>query len=89
MADIPVLGNFKKTKSGAGERFQRSTTLKTIIVILAILLTFPQGQMHHDTSSRTIQLRSCALIRECGNMLQHLVLIQMDLSLFPVNLILR
>lgn len=87
MADIPGLGIKKKIKSGAEEQFQCSTSLKTIIVILAILLTFPQGQMHRDTRRRTIQLHSCALIRECGNML--LVLIQVDLSLSPVSLIPR
>lgn len=89
MADIPGLGILKKIKSTAGEQFQCSTSLKRIIVLLAILLTFPQGQMHGDTSRRNIQLHSCVLIRECGNMLQHLVLIQMDLSLSPVNVIPR
>lgn len=58
----PRPGNFKEIKSGAVEQFQRFTSQKTIIAVLEIPLTFPQGQMHHDISRRTAQLHSCVLI---------------------------
>lgn len=71
------------------EQFQCFTSQKIITAVLGTPLTFPQGQTHPDISKRTTQLRSCVLIKWCGNMLQHLVLIKVDctfLSLSPVNL---
>lgn len=71
------------------EQFQCFTSQKIITAVLATPLTFPQGQAHPDISKSTTQLQSCVVIKWCGNMLQHLVLIKVDctfLSLSPVNL---